>query len=184
MCAKDRACYDSTCVDPCGPTFCGGGPCCNPGASCRGRDHKAECSCPPGSVGDARLGGSCAPSTRSSSTRSLCHPNPCGEGAECNVGEDNTGKPRPICTCPWVSEQQYHSHHSHHSHQCRRGYRGNALVRCRRGECFNDSECPDFKACFDYKCKDPCKGPTTSCGQNANCKVCKCLVLVQFLYLF
>ena len=54
---------------------------------------------------------------------------------------------------------------------CRRGYRGNALVSCRRGECFSDSECPDHRACFDYKCKDPCKGPTTSCGVNANCRV-------------
>merc|ERR1719264_754449 len=54
---------------------------------------------------------------------------------------------------------------------CRRGYRGNALVQCRRGECFSDSECPDHKACFDYRCKDPCKGPDTSCGLNANCRV-------------
>jgi len=54
---------------------------------------------------------------------------------------------------------------------CRRGYSGNALVACRRGECFNDSECPDHLACFDYKCKDPCKGPDTSCGVNAQCKV-------------
>ena len=53
----------------------------------------------------------------------------------------------------------------------RRGYRGNALVACRRGECFNDSECSPDRACFDYKCKDPCKGPDTSCGANANCKV-------------
>ena len=35
-------------LDPCGPTFCGGGPCCVSNAVCRGRDHKAECSCPQG----------------------------------------------------------------------------------------------------------------------------------------
>ena len=56
-------------------------------------------------------------------------------------------------------------------HCYRRGYRGNALVRCRRGECFSDAECPAHLACFDYRCKDPCKGPDTSCGDNANCKV-------------
>ena len=36
MCPDNKACYDSTCVDPCGPTFCGGGPCCSPSAQCRG----------------------------------------------------------------------------------------------------------------------------------------------------
>jgi len=159
MCPNNRACYDSTCIDPCGPTFCGGSPCCNPTAQCRGVDHKAECSCPPGTAGEPRSGGECRRSSgggvRSGAggvSSSLCDPNPCGVNADCKVGSDNSGNPRPICTCP-------------------RGYRGNALVSCRRGECFNDSECPDHKACFDYKCKDPCKGPTTSCGVNANCRV-------------
>lgn len=167
QCPNDRACYDSTCVDPCGPTFCGGGPCCNPTANCRGVDHKAECSCPPGTEGEPRTGGTCRASSRTgvagtrtgcstcgsgSSSGSLCDPNPCGQDAECNIGSDRSGQARPICTCP-------------------RGYSGNALVACRRGECFNDSECPDHLACFDYKCKDPCKGPDTSCGVNAQCKV-------------
>jgi len=161
MCPDNKACYDSTCVDPCGPTFCGGGPCCSPSAQCRGVAHKAECSCPPGTEGEPRLGGECRPGrggsgslTRGggSSTRSLCDPNPCGQDAQCEPGTDNNGGPRPICTCP-------------------RGYRGNALVRCRRGECFSDSECPGHRACFDYICKDPCKGPTTSCGVNAECRV-------------
>ena len=63
--------------------------------------------------------------------------------------------------------------------QCsRRGYTGNALVACRRGECFDDAECSSHLACFDYKCKDPCKGPTTSCGVNAQCKVSHILTLV------
>merc|ERR1712013_602667 len=137
QCPNNKACYDSTCVDPCSPTFCGGGRCCNPTANCRGVDHKAECSCPPGTEGDPRVGGRCrrSPGRGSSSTQgcstcrsgggsggqSLCDPNPCGEGAECNVGSDRSGKARPVCTCP-------------------RGYSGNALVACRRGECFNDTE--------------------------------------------
>ena len=68
MCPNNKACYDSTCVgkkmrkkyisltsyqpcqDPCGPTFCGGNPCCAQSAQCRGVDHKAECSCPPGAI--------------------------------------------------------------------------------------------------------------------------------------
>jgi len=164
QCPDNRACYDNTCIDPCGPTFCGGSPCCNPSARCRGVNHKAECSCPQGMEGDARLGGRCYPSRESGhrvagpgtavggSSGTICSPNPCGVEAVCNVGSDRSGKTRPVCTCP-------------------RGYSGNALVACRRGECFDDAECPSHLACFDYKCKDPCKGPTTSCGVNAQCKV-------------
>ena len=78
-CPNDRACYDSSCIgeerpkvavplkffqnppDPCGPTFCGGSPCCNPTANCRAVDHLAECSCPPGTEGEPRAdrGGTC-----------------------------------------------------------------------------------------------------------------------------
>jgi len=109
-------------TDPCGPTFCGGGPCCNPTANCRGVDHKAECSCPSGTEGEPRTGGTCrASSSRGSSTGltggnregcstcrsgggsssgSMCDPNPCGQGADCNVGSDRSGQARPVCTCP------------------------------------------------------------------------------------
>jgi len=168
-CPDNRACYDSTCKDPCGPTFCDGEPCCNPTANCRGVQHKAECSCPPGTQGEPRtnnrgetcrrtshlgprgqIGGSS--SVVVSSSGNLCTPNPCGQEAECNVGSDRSGTPRPLCTCP-------------------RGYSGNALVACHRGECFNDDECPSHLACFDYKCKDPCLGPSTSCAHNADCRV-------------
>jgi len=171
QCPDDRACYDSSCIDPCGPTFCGGGPCCVSNAICRGKDHKAECSCPPGTEGDARLGGSCRPSSNTrhnngqrisasgtSSSKSVCSPNPCGLDAVCNPGSDSTGRSRPVCTCP-------------------KGYRGNALVQCRRGECLSDSECPNHLGCFDYRCQDPCNG---ACGINADCQaknhgpVCAC----------
>ena len=46
-------------ADPCSPTFCGGKRCCNPTADCRAVDHKAECSCPPGTEGEPRTGGVC-----------------------------------------------------------------------------------------------------------------------------
>ena len=105
------------CADPCGPTFCGGSPCCSPSARCRGVKHKAECSCPVGMEGDARLGGQCYPSRsgvnghRTSGsgkgevgigvgTGGICSQNPCGQIAVCNVGSDRSGKTRPVCTCP------------------------------------------------------------------------------------
>ena len=50
----------------------------------------------------------------------------------------------------------------------RNGYKGNALVACRRGECFSDSECASHLACFDFKCQDPCNG---ACGRNTQCQV-------------
>ena len=53
-------------------------------------------------------------------------------------------------------------------------------MRCRRGECFSDSECPAHLACFDYRCKDPCKGPDTSCGDNANCKVDIYIIYIMY----
>merc|ERR1712088_574813 len=170
-CPNDRACYDSSCIDPCGPTFCGGSPCCNPTANCRAVDHLAECSCPPGTEGEPRAdrGGTCRRSAntrpgrsigsrgvgggnRGGSSGNLCQPNPCGQDAQCNVGTDRRGDPRPVCTCP-------------------RGYTGDALRVCLRGECFHDDECPGHLACFDYQCKDPCLGPNSSCGSNAQCKV-------------
>ena len=53
-------------------------------------------------------------------------------------------------------------------------------MRCRRGECFSDAECPAHLACFDYRCKDPCKGPDTSCGDNANCKVDIYIIYIMY----
>ncbi|XP_023336883.1 neurogenic locus notch homolog protein 1 [Eurytemora carolleeae] len=153
QCPDDKACYDSTCIDPCGPTFCGGNPCCASNANCRGVDHKAECSCPPGMEGDARY--ECRISSGSNrnvgfgSSGSICEPNPCGNDAVCTPGSDNTGRSRPVCTCP-------------------RGFRGNALASCTRGECLHDTECPQHLACFDYRCQDPCNG---ACGTNSECQV-------------
>merc|ERR1712106_1110324 len=98
QCPDSRACYDSSCIDPCGPTFCGGSPCCSSTARCRGVSHKAECSCPQGMEGDARLGGRCYAANRGAggissgnrvggggglgvSSGSICSPNPCGQDA-------------------------------------------------------------------------------------------------------
>ena len=89
----------------------------------------------------------------------LCEPNPCGSNAICTPGHDNTGRERPVCTCPT-------------------GYIGNALVSCQRGECFTDSECPDNKACIDYSCQNPCTGkecgPSAICAARRHIAVCTC----------
>jgi len=90
--------------------------------------------------------------------KDLCNPNPCGPGAQCQAGFDRSGTDRPVCTCPT-------------------GYRGDPLIRCSRGECINDSECPLDRACFDFNCRSPCEN---ACGQNAECQarnhgaICSC----------
>jgi hypothetical protein len=75
-----------------------------------------------------------------------------------SIGNDRSGSDRPVCTCP-------------------KGYRGDPLVSCTRGECENDSECSSSQACFNFKCKDAC---LDACGINAQCKalnhgaICSC----------
>eukprot|EP00092_Neocalanus_flemingeri_P082004 GFUD01102553.1.p1 GENE.GFUD01102553.1~~GFUD01102553.1.p1 ORF type:complete len:302 (-),score=42.45 GFUD01102553.1:82-858(-) len=176
-CPNYLACFDYKCKDPCkGPdTACGAN------AQCKVINHGVVCSCPAGYQGNPvvqcyrgrssyeykiseeprRVGTFLSSSNRglgllgekrSSTSGFLCSPNPCGQGADCNVGSDRSGQARPVCTCS-------------------RGYSGNALTVCRRGECFSDSECSDYEACFDYNCMDPCRRPDPPCGENAECQV-------------
>lgn len=111
------------------------------------------CSCPKHMTGNPFV------HCRNFEPRDLCEPNPCGIDAICTPGHDNTGKERPVCSCPT-------------------GYIGNALKLCQRGECLSDSECPDNRACIDFTCQNPCTG--YECGPNADCTprrhiaVCTC----------
>ena len=72
--------------------------------------------------------------TFSSSPEDLCRPNPCGRNAECTPGYDKEGNDRPVCTCP-------------------RGYVGNPLHGCTRGECQVPEDCRDHETCYVYKCQ-------------------------------
>merc|ERR1719516_142360 len=77
-----------------------------------------------------------------------CYPNPCARGADCRYP---VGYGRAVsCTC-------------------KKGYFGNALIHCTRGECLSDVDCPSYLACMkDYTCRNPCVG---TCATNARCKV-------------
>ncbi|KAJ8668118.1 hypothetical protein QAD02_009781 [Eretmocerus hayati] len=140
------ACLYQKCVNPCEGA-------CGTNANCEMRGITPVCSCPKDRTGDPFV--YCRPFTDDD----LCEPNPCGTNAECRPGHDNTGKKRPVCTCP-------------------HGYIGNALVSCNRGECLSDSECPDSRACINFSCQNPCTG--RECGLNASCTprhhiaVCTC----------
>lgn len=76
------------------------------------------------------------------SPKNPCLPSPCGPNAECRVQEDH-----PVCTC--IS-----------------GMFG-APPNC-RPECLIHQDCPNYLACVQKKCVNPCVG---SCGFNTNCTV-------------
>ncbi|XP_065171538.1 protein eyes shut isoform X2 [Atheta coriaria] len=125
---------------------------CGIGANCELRDITPICSCPKDMTGDPFV--RCRPFEK----RDLCEPNPCGQNARCEPGYDKLHEERPVCTClP--------------------GYQGDPLRGCVRGECTEDTHCPDHQACFNYKCQNPCTG---QCGSNADCMarrhlaVCTC----------
>merc|ERR1719397_95492 len=141
-CTQRHQCIDGQCVYPCYDAKTGG-PVCGQGARCVAINHVATCRCPPGTFGD--------PFILCRTLSSLCNPNPCGTNAICRPGKDDYGENRPVCSCP-------------------KGYFGNALNYCHRGECFNDSECGHHQACFQYYCSDPCSRPSV-CGYQAECKV-------------
>ena len=48
------------------------------------------------------------------------------------------------------------------------------------GECSFDHECPNDKACIENYCRDPCRIPSSPCGEKAQClvklhrAVCQC----------
>ncbi|XP_022904531.2 neurogenic locus notch homolog protein 1 isoform X1 [Onthophagus taurus] len=125
---------------------------CGIGANCELRGLTPICSCPKDMTGDPFV--RCRPFTK----EDLCEPNPCGSNAKCTPGYDRSNNERPVCTCPV-------------------GYVGNPLTSCTPGECTDDSQCGDHRACIDYACVNPCHG---QCGVNAECNprrhiaVCTC----------
>ncbi|XP_043214270.1 neurogenic locus notch homolog protein 1-like isoform X1 [Amphibalanus amphitrite] len=183
-CAGNRACIQLQCTDPCAGA-------CGIGADCRVRDHTAICSCPTGYLGhpydrctppdpaaavataaSVHGGGSsgtvcdtCETSAGNAGSSSgvfvqtapsvgdLCTPNPCGQYADCNPGTDRLGQPRAVCTCP-------------------KGYLGDPLTACQRGECVDHSNCPATQACYNYICTNPCLSSSGGnvCGTNALCR--------------
>lgn len=126
---------------------------CGVNADCNLRDITPVCSCPRHMTGNPFV------SCRLFVPQDLCEPNPCGTNAVCTPGHDNTGRERPVCTCP-------------------SGYFGNALINCQRGECQTNAECPDNRACIDFRCQNPCTGkecgPSATCTARRHIAVCTC----------
>uniref|UniRef100_A0A8D8TXE6 Neurogenic locus notch homolog protein 1 n=1 Tax=Cacopsylla melanoneura TaxID=428564 RepID=A0A8D8TXE6_9HEMI len=118
-CVPTHACINTKCRNPCAES----NPCTLP-AECSVFNHRAECLCPPGYVGDARLGcekinvgcrsDSECPSQTACINAACVNPckatEPCGIHAECKVF-DTLPVRTMIC-------------------ECEPGYQGNAAVQC------------------------------------------------------
>ena len=131
---------------------------CHSTAICRNSPGSFTCSCPEGSVGDARTSG-CKPRGECAADRdcpaaSACREGrcvdpcigACGQGALCEV----VGH-QPLCSCPARTQ-------------------GNPRVECRQLECVENTECPVGRSCVQNKCVDACSLAGV-CGANALCTV-------------
>uniref|UniRef100_A0A6E8W1C0 Dumpy n=1 Tax=Anopheles coluzzii TaxID=1518534 RepID=A0A6E8W1C0_ANOCL len=167
-CADTDRCLRGQCVEACKADPCG------INAQCASANHRAQCTCSPGYVGNAHI--ECLPEPRVTSPKECaadddcsddracfndrcvnpCVSDACGRGALCR-----TSNHKAVCNCP-------------------SGYtmdgNGNCippagdLPRCR-----SNSDCTRSETCVNEICANPC-----NCGQNADCfvkdhyPVCSC----------
>lgn len=100
-CIYDKACISGNCVSPCTSLTCGRG------AECHVQQHVAQCICPQGTQGDARV--SCVPvgcqynedcadneacDRLNRVCRRVCEKDTCGRRAICTARDH-----QPSCTC-------------------------------------------------------------------------------------
>jgi len=106
-------------------------------------NHIPTCTCEPGYIGDPFTICTLQPEVDTEPTvRDPCSPSPCGPNSLCRAINNQA-----VCTC-------------------QESFVG-APPNC-KPECVVNSECPQNKACYKYKCTDPCPG---TCGVEANCRV-------------
>ena len=159
-CPTNKACIRNKCEDPCLGI-------CGTDALCSVVNHIPTCTCFPGFVGDpfntcTRQRDSMKHSNShlilmiSNKTKFIqylgifsvpldvtpCAPSPCGPNSICRSINNQA-----VCSC----EDSYIG-----------------LPPNCRPECVVNSECPQTRACYKYKCTDPCPG---TCGLGAQCRV-------------
>lgn len=148
-CARDRACINQKCQDPCPGT-------CGISAECNVINHTPMCSCPSGMTGNAFI--RCEPvkepireDTPKPPPVNPCHPSPCGPNAQCR--EINQ---QAVCSCiP--------------------GFIGSP-PSC-RPECTTNSDCPGDRYCLNQKCVDACAGAcgiSAVCRAYNHAPICSC----------
>lgn len=116
---------------------------CGVRAQCSVINHIPTCTCEPGYIGDPFTICTLQPEVDTEPTvRNPCSPSPCGPNSLCRAINNQA-----VCTC-------------------QESFVG-VPPNC-KPECVVNSECPQNKACYKYKCTDPCSG---TCGIEANCRV-------------
>lgn len=133
---------------------------CGDKAVCRGLNHRANCECPPGLMGNPNVAcvvvgcrsDSECPGGRACINNKCEIPcetsNPCNSPAECKVYNHIME-----CVCPAGTESD-----------------GRMGCLERKVECRKDSDCPLPFACIGNECINPCI-TSEPCGVNAECRV-------------
>lgn len=144
---------DRVCINNKCTDSCAGNAACGYQAYCRVINHVTNCFCNEGYVGDPFT--ACKPKpVEPEVKKDPCYPNQCGTNAIC---EERGG----VAVCKCIPE-----------------HFGDPHVIC-RPECILNTDCPNDKACYRQKCKNPCTQGT--CGANSLCSVrnhvpvCTCL---------
>ncbi|XP_047739045.1 uncharacterized protein LOC108675679 isoform X3 [Hyalella azteca] len=181
-CLDHQACVDTGCRDAC----LANNPCA-PNAVCKGENHRPQCYCPPGYVGNPHV--SCKLPELPTTPRPH---DPVKPRPECLVDEDcdlslacDDGTCRDPCTykisCGFNAECLVTVHSP--SCVCQTGFTGNPYVHCYpptpapirpapvvEPQCRINEDCPLDRACFDGYCKNPCT-EANRCAANALCDV-------------
>lgn len=155
-CESGRACVNGVCINPCTISDP-----CGINAECYPVGSRAECRCASGYRGNPRercfvvacRSNSDCPDDRACINAQCISPciyeHPCASRAECRVQNHLA-----LCRCP-------------------PGLIGNPYVTCRPevvAECKTDGDCSALLACFNGKCKEPCR-ELQPCNRPADCQV-------------
>ena len=142
-CPFDKTCYNRKCIDPCSlEQICG------VNSLCRPTNHKAECSCPPNHIGDAKV--YCMENKQNLETYECSDDVGCGPGKVCEHHY-----------CVDIIKQCLYDNNCHPGEICDQG---KCISGCRR-----DSDCTFDRACYNSQCINPCT-IQTPCGSNAQCQ--------------
>ena len=157
-CPSHLACVSQRCTDPC-PGACGAN------ALCRAVNHFAQCYCPPGMEGDARIRCRERVIVQPPKPRPECEVDQeCPNDKQCIRNKCQDACLNTICApnadCKGVNHRAVCS--------CREGETGNPYTRCYPIGCRSDSECQYDQACINKDCVNPCL--YDKCGVNAECR--------------
>lgn len=149
-CAPEKSCVNNLCKDVCTNK-------CGPNAICRIKGHKPVCTCEQGYDGNPEIG---------------CTKVGCTSDDECHGTHSCINRQcTPACTLEKCGRNTLCTAVNHRSFcDCHPGFTGDPSTGCVPLECQIDSECPQDKACINFKCESPCE-KTARCDIKEICTV-------------